>query len=78
MLLRGRFGGEDASDCGRQRLVSGGGLKAKCPTDTGLITLSPITNDRLSDRQATGSQAVLLCYKIPTGVFVCVRCVWRV
>lgn len=71
ILLRGRSRGEDASDCGRQRLVSGGGLEAKCPTDTGFITLSPITSDRLSDRQATGSQAVLLCYKILVCLSVC-------
>lgn len=71
ILLRGRSRGEDASDCGRQRLVSGGGLEAKCPTDTGFITLSPITNGSPSHRQPGG--AALLQ---DTGVFVCVWRVW--
>lgn len=55
ILLRGRSRGEDASDCGRQRLVSGGGLEAKCPTDSGFITLSPITNGSPSHGQPGGA-----------------------
>ena len=62
-LQREVRGGEDASDCVRQRLVSGGGLEAKCPTDTGLIG-SVIAKPQEARRCCSVTRFPLVCLSV--------------
>lgn len=72
ILLRGRSGGR------MPQIVAGRGwwVGEGSRPSARLTPASSLSHPSQMGRQATGSQAVLLCYKVPTGVFVCVWRVW--